>query len=45
LHVEELHELNFSPNIIYVDKSSRMRCAGHIVFAGGIWKKETTWKI
>jgi hypothetical protein len=30
-HNEELHELHFSPNIIRMKKSRRMRQAGHVV--------------
>jgi hypothetical protein len=30
LHNEELHNLNFSPNIVRVIKSRRMRWAGHV---------------
>jgi hypothetical protein len=31
LHIEDLHNLYFSPNIIRVIKSRRMRWAGHVV--------------
>jgi hypothetical protein len=31
LHNEELHDLYFSPNIVLVIKSRRMRGAGHVV--------------
>jgi hypothetical protein len=30
LHNEELHNLYFSPNIIRMIKSMRMRCTGHV---------------
>jgi hypothetical protein len=30
LHIEELHNLYFSPNIIRMIKSRRMRWAGHV---------------
>jgi hypothetical protein len=34
LHNEELHNLYFSPNIIRMIKSRRMRCAGHVARVG-----------
>jgi len=34
LHNEELHNLYVSPNITRVNKSRRMRCAGHIARMG-----------
>jgi hypothetical protein len=34
LHNEELHDLYFSPNIIRVIKSRRMRQAGHVARMG-----------
>ena len=30
LHIEELNDLNSSPNIVWVVKSRRMRWAGHV---------------
>jgi hypothetical protein len=36
LHNEELHNLNFSPNIIKVIKSNRVRWAVHIARIGRI---------
>jgi hypothetical protein len=44
LHNEELNDLNFSPNIIRVIKSKRMRWAGHVALWGigeactGFWR-------
>ena len=35
LHNEELNDLYFSPNIVRVIKSRRMRWAGHIAHMGG----------
>jgi len=54
LHNEELTDL-YSPNIIWVIKSRRMRCVGHAacmgerigsyrVLVGETLGKETTWK-
>jgi hypothetical protein len=37
LHNEELHNLYSSPNIIRVNKSRRMRWAGHVVHMGYIY--------
>jgi hypothetical protein len=34
LHNEELSDLYFSPNILRVVKSRRMRCAGHVAHMG-----------
>ena len=34
LHNEELHNLYSSPNIVWVIKSKRMRCAGHVALWG-----------
>jgi hypothetical protein len=34
LHNEELHDLNYSSNIVRVIKSRRMRWAGHVVRMG-----------
>jgi len=34
LHNEELDDLNFSPNIVRVIKSRRMRWAGHVACVG-----------
>jgi hypothetical protein len=34
LHNEELHSLYYSPNIIRMTKSRRMRWAGHVVHMG-----------
>jgi hypothetical protein len=34
LHNEELNDLYFSPNIVWVTKSRRMRCAGHVAHMG-----------
>jgi hypothetical protein len=34
LHNEELKDLNFSPNIVRVIKSRRMRLAGHVARMG-----------
>jgi len=34
LHNEELNDLYPSPNIVWVMKSRRMRCAGHVVCMG-----------
>jgi hypothetical protein len=34
LHNEELHNLYFSPNIIIMIKSRRMKCAGHVARMG-----------
>ena len=34
LHNVELHDLYFSPNILRVIKSRRMRCAGHVTCRG-----------
>jgi hypothetical protein len=34
LHIEELHDLYFSPRIIRIIKSRRMRWAGHMVRMG-----------
>jgi hypothetical protein len=34
MHSEELHRLCFSPNIIRVIKSRRMRWAGHVACVG-----------
>ena len=51
LHNEELNDLYFSPNIVRVIKSRRMRWAGHVVrmgeergscLAGETGAKETT---
>jgi len=56
LHDEELNDLYFSPNIIWVIKSRRMRCGGGTCstykgeemgiqgFDGEALGKETTWK-
>jgi hypothetical protein len=37
LHNEELHDLYFSPNIVRVIKSRRMRWAGHVARMGRRW--------
>jgi hypothetical protein len=34
VHNEELHNLYFSPSIIRIIKSRRMRCAGHVAQMG-----------
>jgi len=34
LHNEELNDLHFSPNIVWVIKSRRMKWAGHVVHMG-----------
>jgi hypothetical protein len=34
LHNEELNDLYFSPNIVWVIKSRRMSWAGHVTFMG-----------
>jgi hypothetical protein len=34
LHNEEMHDLYFSPNIIRIIKSRRMRCVGHVALMG-----------
>jgi hypothetical protein len=34
LHNDELHSLYFSPNIVRVIKSRRIRCAGHVARMG-----------
>jgi hypothetical protein len=34
LHKEELHALYFSPNVIRVIKSGRLRWAGHVAHVG-----------
>jgi hypothetical protein len=53
LHNEELHNLHFSPSIIRVMKSRRMRQEGHVArmgrrvcmdFGGKARRKETTRK-
>jgi hypothetical protein len=54
LHIEELNDLYFSPNIIRVIKSRRMRWAGHVArmvrgetYTGFWWgnmRERTTWK-
>jgi hypothetical protein len=55
LHIEELYDLHFSPNIIRVIKSRIMKWAGHAAcmgreercvqgFVGETLGKETTWK-
>ena len=53
LHNEELSDLYFSPNIVQVIKSRRMRWVGHVAcmgerciqgFGGETWGKGTTWK-
>jgi hypothetical protein len=44
LHNEELHSLYFSPNIIKVIKSRRMRWAGHAVH-GGDDIQDFGWKV
>ena len=40
LHNEELNDIHFSPSIVRVIKSRRMRLAGHVERMG----KETTWE-
>ena len=40
LHNEELYDLYFSPNIIRVMNSRRMRWAGHVEVHAGIWLRE-----
>ena len=40
LHNEELYDLYFSPNIIRVIKSRRMRWAEHVEVHAGIWLGE-----
>ena len=45
LHIEELNDLYFSPNIFLVIKSRRMRWAGHVEHMRGgerllVWKPE-----
>jgi len=55
LHIEELHDLYCSPNIVRVIQSRRMRWARHVArmvgeesrvqgFGGETQRKETTWK-
>jgi hypothetical protein len=52
LHNEDLHYLYTSPNIIRVNKSRRIRWAGHVAHMGRtrnaysilVGKLETTWK-
>jgi hypothetical protein len=54
LHIEELDSLYFSPSIIRIIKSRRMRCAGHVArmgekrnaqdFVGKAGRKESTRK-
>jgi len=55
LHNEEFHNLYYSPNIIRVIKTRRMRWAGHVgrmverrgafrVLVGKPVEKKTTWK-
>ena len=51
LHNEELNDLYWSPNIVRVIKSRRMRWAGHVARMGerrGVYRvlvgKETTWE-
>ena len=34
IHIEELNDLNSSPNIVWVIKSRRMRWAGHVAPMG-----------
>jgi len=54
-HNEELNDLYFSPDVVRVIKSRRMRWAGHLArlggdntcilgFRGEICGKETTWE-
>jgi hypothetical protein len=50
LHNEELYDQNYSPNIIGVIKSRRMRWVGYVArmegrrgFGGEAWGKETIW--
>jgi hypothetical protein len=47
LHNDELHSLYFSPTIVRVIKSRRMRRAGHVARMGegrGVYREETTGK-
>ena len=41
LHIEELYELYSSPNIIWMVKSVRMKCAGHVARMGRGGKEHT----
>jgi hypothetical protein len=34
INTEDLHNLNFSPNIIKLKKSTRVGCAGHVARIG-----------
>jgi hypothetical protein len=51
LHNEKLKDLYYSPHIVRVIKTSRMRWAGHVAcmvervrgFGGEVWGKETTF--
>ena len=42
LHNEELNDLYFSPNIVRVIKSRRMKWGGHVGLGGETGGKETT---
>jgi hypothetical protein len=42
LHNEELHNLYFSPNVIRMIKSRRMRWAGHVA---RMWAKRSAYRI
>jgi hypothetical protein len=42
LHNEELHDLYFSPSIIRIIKSRRMRWAGHVARMG---KKRNSYRL
>jgi len=54
LHNLELNDMNFLHNIVGVNKSRRMRWAGHVAcmgeekclqgFGAKTWGEETTWK-
>jgi len=43
LHNEELNDLYFSPNIVRVVKSKRMRWAGHVARMGEEWGCIGSW--
>jgi hypothetical protein len=43
MHNEELHNLQSSPNIIIMIKSTRMRWAGHVARIGGIRMHTGYW--
>jgi len=43
LHNEELYDLYFSPNIIKVIRSIRLRCAGHVARMGEKRNEHRFW--